>query len=236
MLHSNRKIIFSLAILLFVFGAGVAYIAINARSDSGAGQSNLEQQEVELTNTDLQKDDIASQETTTGEDLKTDAIVNSDTSVLRVEEWGIEFDVPSGLTQVEYVILDDTVSFFALPSESEVVYRDDYKEVLNNSNGQNATYSLGNLLRSEKPSKYYGVFDDIEVQGRRIGDYYYYTAWSFSSLATGVGINEIFIDQECQDWHITHDAGCTLKIDAASDVFNYINDVDTGLLNSIRVF
>lgn len=98
---------------------------------------------------------------------------------LLVKEWGLRFKTPTGLTDVKYTIHGDTVSFFAKPTGSNVQYRADYDKY---EDGR-SQYATGNLYRSTSSTKPFA--GDMTREGKKVGDYYYYTSWAFSSLATG---------------------------------------------------
>jgi prepilin-type N-terminal cleavage/methylation domain-containing protein len=107
---------------------------------------------------------------------------------LVVKEWGLRFKIPSGLTDVKYTIHGDTVSFFAKPTGSNVQYRADYDKF---EEGR-SQYAMGNLYRSTSSAKPFA--GDMTREGKKVGDYYYYTSWAFSSLATGAGCVGLYED------------------------------------------
>ncbi|MCL2444785.1 hypothetical protein FWD07_01525 [Candidatus Saccharibacteria bacterium] len=121
---------------------------------------------------------------------------------MRIEEWNLEFVVPGSIRDVEYVIDGDTIYFFAMPAgrDAEWVER--------------TAFAI--LYRSSQAIR--EISSGIERRGRDIGDgFYYYTAWSFSNLATGMGIPGQFGDDEG-------------SIAAATSVFWALNE----MLNTIR--
>lgn len=149
---------------------------------------------------------------------------NQNTSYLVVKEWGLRFTIPSGLSDVRYQITnnpapngDGRLAIYAKPSGSDVQYRNDYMAL--NANGY-PLYSIGNVYRSN-----YATQDGPggTVAGKKLGIYYYYTAWSFSGLATGaacVGLYGGSTEALCQ---------------AENTVFRLINQGDTALLNTIEL-
>lgn len=140
---------------------------------------------------------------------------NSDHLV--VKEWGIRFKVPGGLTDVKYTIHDDTASFFAKPVGSNVEYRDDYDKFEEG----NSQYALGELYRSKESTNDERV-DDTLIKGKKVGNYYYYTAWSFSGLASGAACVGLYGDAS---------DSCAQEAKA----FKLINQGDNALLNTIEL-
>lgn len=134
---------------------------------------------------------------------------------LVVKEWGLRFKTPTGLTDVRYTIHDDTVAFFAKPTGSSVQYRADYDKY---EEGR-SQYATGNLYRSRESTK-----DKLGlvVEGKKIGDYYYYTSWAFSSLATGAA---------CVGTYGDADSNCQPE----GTAFQLVNQGDTALLNTIEL-
>jgi hypothetical protein len=55
-------------------------------------------------------------------------------------------------------------------------------------------YPLEELTRSKEARIW--QYDDVYIGGKKLGDWYYYTAWAFSSLATGRGWSLVFGDNE----------------------------------------
>jgi len=120
-------------------------------------------------------------------------------SYLVVKEWGLRFKIPDNLTDVQYKISGDTLGVFAKPVKDkngqpfDVEYPSDYGEVDKEYGG--FYYSQGNLIRSKNST------EDIIAgtqKGKKLGDYYYYTSYSFSGLASGAGPNGIFFDEDCK--------------------------------------
>jgi Tfp pilus assembly protein PilV len=111
---------------------------------------------------------------------------------LVVKEWGLRFKTPSGLTDVKYVINGETAAFFAKPTGSSVQYRSDYDKFSNSD----FEYATGELYRSKDATNNERGF---AIDGKKVGSYYYYTAWSFSSLATGAACVGLYgDDSSCQ--------------------------------------
>ncbi len=135
---------------------------------------------------------------------------------LVVKEWGLRFKTPSGLTDVRYAINDDTVAFFAKPSGSSVQYRSDFDKFLDG----HFPYATGLLYRSKDVTNNDRGF---ATDGKKVGDYYYYTAWSFSSLATGAACVEIYGDSS--------NSNCQ----AGGTAFQLVNQGDAALLNTIEL-
>lgn len=142
---------------------------------------------------------------------------------LVIKEWGIRFKVPSDLTDVQYQISkypapngDGRLYFYAKPVGSTVQYRDDYMAL--NPNGY-SQYTVGNLFRST-----YSTQNKLDqpVSGKKIGDYYYYTSWAFSGLATGAGCVALYGN--------SNEANCQ----AEGAVFRSVNQGDSALLNTIE--
>jgi prepilin-type N-terminal cleavage/methylation domain-containing protein len=134
---------------------------------------------------------------------------------LVVKEWGLRFKTPTGLTDVKYTIHDDTVAFFAKPTGSSVQYRADYDKY---EEGR-SQYATGNLYRSKESTK---DKIGIVVEGKKIGDYYYYTSWAFSSLATGAA---------CVGTYGDADSNCQPEATA----FQLVNQGGSALLNTIEI-
>ena len=111
-----------------------------------------------------------------------------------VKEWGLRFKVPPSIFDVRYKMGDtlegDTLAFYD--------YVKDYDQV-----SDSGFFSLANgvIYRSKESTK---DKIGIVVEGKKIGDYYYYTAWSFSGLATGAACLPLYeiSDQElCEEVH-----------------------------------
>ena len=115
-----------------------------------------------------------------------------------VKEWGLRFKVPPSIFDVRYKMGDtlegDTLAFYAKPTGLKYDYVKDYDQV-----SDSGFFSLANgvIYRSKESTK---DKIGIVVEGKKIGDYYYYTAWSFSGLATGAACLPLYeiSDQELQ--------------------------------------
>lgn len=132
-----------------------------------------------------------------------------------VKEWGLRFKIPSGLTDVKYTIHGDTVAFFAKPTGSSVQYRADYDKY---AEGR-SQYATGNLYRSKESTNNERGF---ATEGKKVGDYYYYTSWAFSSLATGAACVGTYGDAE---------SNCKPE----GTAFQLVNQGDTALINTIEI-
>ena len=130
-----------------------------------------------------------------------------------VKEWGLRFKIPSGLTDVGYIVAGDTASFYGKPIGSDVQYSTPQRTV-------------ADLFRSTDSTK-----DklDTTVQGKKVGSYYYYTGWSFSGLATGAGCEGLFTN----DPQVGDGPSCP----AENTVFHLINGTgsDKGMLGTIEL-
>lgn len=131
-----------------------------------------------------QLEDKKQDETPTQEELK----VDPNEGYFVVKEWSLRFKVPPGLTDVKYAIHDDILAFFAKPTGYNVQYVNDYEKYEDYS----FRYATGVLYRSKSSTKPFDFGDTRE--GRKIGDYYYYTNWAFSSLSTGAGCMGLYGD------------------------------------------
>ena len=119
-----------------------------------------------------------------------------------VKEWGLRFKVPPSIFDVRYKMGDtlegDTLAFYAKPTGLKYDYVKDYDQV-----SDSGFFSLANgvIYRSKESTK---DKIGIVVEGKKIGDYYYYTAWSFIGLATGAACLPLYeiSDQElCEEVH-----------------------------------
>lgn len=114
-----------------------------------------------------------------------------------VKEWGLRFKVPSGIFDVKYKINGDTLAFYAKPAGLKYDYVKDYDQI---DNTGNFSLASGVIYRS-KDSINNSRGDDVE--GKKVGDYYYYTAWSFSGLATGAACSALYDmqneEEQCQE-------------------------------------
>ena len=153
-------------------------------------------------------------------------------SELAIKNWGISFYIPTGLADVQYRIHGDTVYFYGKPSSPKVEYRTGYDS---DNVGQ---YALGRVKRSKEPTQ-----DVIhgKVDGKKVGDYYYYTGASFSGLDSGVGLFGLFYTPDCIEKSKvntdTDDSECNKLASAEAETFYLINGDDeiTGLLNTISL-
>ena len=153
-------------------------------------------------------------------------------SELAIKNWGISFYIPTGLADVQYRIHGDTVYFYGKPSSPKVEYRTGYDS---DNVGQ---YALGKVKRSKEPTQ-----DVIhgKVDGKKIGDYYYYTGHSFSGLESDAGLFGLFYTPDCIEKSKTNtdtdDSECNNLSKAEGETFVLINGDDeiTGLLNTISL-
>ncbi len=130
-----------------------------------------------------------SQETSSNEENQTNTDkTDPNEGYVVLDEWGLRFKAPSGIDDVEYVIIGDTVAFYAKPADSSVQYRASYSTFDENDN---PTYALGTLYRKTEPQVTNTALD-LTTEGKKLGDYYYFTGWAFSSLATGRGCIGLF--------------------------------------------
>ncbi|MCA9325028.1 hypothetical protein KDA23_03110 [Candidatus Saccharibacteria bacterium] len=154
---------------------------------------------------------------------------NLDQSVddyLVVKEWGIRFKVPKGLSDVKYQLFDgkdsdEHLAVYAKPSSGSVDYRSDYLAVTTGSTPR-PKYALGIVDRSGDKYKE----DDggnLTLAGKKVGDYYFYTSWAFSSRATGAGCTALY-------------GGSTDKLCSSESVaFKLVNQGKDALLNTIEL-
>jgi prepilin-type N-terminal cleavage/methylation domain-containing protein len=142
--------------------------------------------------------------------------VDPNEGYLVVKEWGLRFKVPAGLTDVRYAVQGDTVAFFAKPSDSSYEYISDFDMF---EDGR-FRYGRGILYRSKEAVNYERGY---ATEGKKVGDYYYYTAWSFSGLASGSACVGIYGDDSA--------AGC----EAEGKVFGLINTSENALLETIEL-
>ena len=89
---------------------------------------------------------------------------------------------------IKYGIHYYTIYFFAKPTGSNVQYVPDYEKYAD----KNFRYATGVLYRSTSGTKQFA--GDTTREGKKVGDYYYYTSWAFSSLATGAGCQGLYGD------------------------------------------
>ncbi len=142
---------------------------------------------------------------------------------LVVKEWGLRFKVPSGLTNVQYKIFpktaqsDDTLAFYAMPAGHTLSYASDFES---NTTGVTPDHALGVVYRSSDATKQ--AYGNV-VSGKKLGNYYYYSAWSFSGLASGASCVSLYALPVAQD--------CPLEQIA----FPLVNQGPTALLNTIEL-
>lgn len=175
-----------------------------------------------IQNSGLKKDQqnttqSTSQQQTVGDTQKTEATKSDpNAGYLVVKEWGLRFKMPSGLAEIRYTIHGDTAAFFAKPAGAGVQYRADYDK-FEDSRSQ---YAIGVLYRSTDSAK---SFMGDDKQGKKVGAYYYYTNWAFSSLASGascVGLYGGDSESDCQ---------------TENKAFELVNTGDAALLNTIEL-
>ena len=174
---------------------------------------NHETAKQETPQTGNEEVDIALEDETP---TQAEAEVDPNEGYLVVQEWGLRFKVPESLTDVRYAIHDNDLAFFARPAGSDVQYRPDYDEFKSGY----YTHAMGMLYRSTDSTKL--VIETLR-EGTKIGDYYYYTAWAFSGLATGVGA--------CFSTYGDDKSNCELT----GSVFTSINMGEKALLNTIEL-
>lgn len=103
-----------------------------------------------------------------------------------IEEWGIQFALPSTIEKVEYLIEEDSggdqkAYLWSLPSDARVDgFSADYNKPVPSGGGYKYVEAIYRSTDAVKDSGF-------EVEGKKIGDYYYYTVWSFSNRASGKG-------------------------------------------------
>ena len=146
-------------------------------------------------------------------------VVDPNKGFLVLDDWGVRLKVPSSLTDVRYYISDaNTVAYFvAIPTGADVKYV--------NNIADESVYkigALGTLIRSTDSTKprVGGI-----TNGKKLGNYYYYTAWSFSGLSSGVGIMGSIYGW---DGVSTNDP----RVGIASNAFKLVNDE---FLNTIEL-
>lgn len=135
---------------------------------------------------------------------------------LVLKEWGLRFKVPGGLTDVQYTLHGDTAGFFAKPVNSDIQYVNDYDRYENG----NFRYATGVLIRSKDSTKPFAA--ETTREGKKVGDYYYYTSWAFSNLATGAG---------CVGLYGSAPSTCQIE----NQAFQLVNQGDGALLNTIEL-
>lgn len=141
---------------------------------------------------------------------------------LAIKDWNIKFRIPTGLSRVDYYIIDDIAYFYAIPKGYDVNYRDDFGKLISNNY---PVYHLGTLVRS-KDSSISDAFNTGYVQGKSVGEYYYYTAHSFSATSTGWGVQGLFCNNNLD--------GCSsYQMEAEIEALQLINKTDDCLLKTI---
>ncbi len=135
---------------------------------------------------------------------------------LVVKEWGLRFKVPAGLKDVEYFISGDSISFFGKPTKYDVSYALDYRQ---QGDHDLWNYASGYLQRDTKSKV---ITTSGERYGKKLGDYYYYTAWAFSSTASGSALHGLFGESQA-------------NLDAELEAFQLISTNKDSLLNSIEL-
>lgn len=97
---------------------------------------------------------------------------------LMLKEWGLKFEIPEDLTNIKYTVDGDTAYFVAEPADQSLNY----------------VSSIDSLIKSDAMAVLYRKINSSEegmtnvIEGKKVGVYYYYTAWSFSGTASGVGV------------------------------------------------
>lgn len=152
------------------------------------------------------------------EDTSTTNTTDSNEGYFVVKEWGLRFKVPTGITDVRYKITGETLAFYAKPKGLNAEYVKNYDQV---SNLGFPSLATGVIYRSKESTK---DKTGSAVNGKKIGDYYYYSEWSFSSLATGSACLPLYdmANQESQ---------CVEE----NKAFELVNIGDGSLLNSIEL-
>lgn len=167
-----------------------------------------------LNNKDEKEQAETCQENKTDEENEDSEEVNT----FAISEWNIEFTIPDSLTDIRYVIENApdysgaTAYLVARPSDGSLQYPSDISVRIKDE-------ALAILTRSTL-----SIIDgnvNGSVEGKKVGNYYFYTAWSFSGLASGVGIPSLF------DVDIDNPANSL----ALSNVFHELND----MLQTIQV-
>ena len=160
-----------------------------------------------ISNKTNDKNDTSNQDQSNQEDENNDEEDETD-NVFIISEWNLKFIIPDSLTDIRYVIDGETAYLVGRPSDGSLQYP-------SNLNGRIKDETLAVLYRSTSSTQ---MNLDISIPGKKVGNYYFYTAWSFSGLASGAGVPSIF------------DVDDTVYSDALNDVFHNMND----MLNSIQ--
>jgi hypothetical protein len=119
-----------------------------------------------------------------------------------IKAWGVTFKVPVEITEVKYSLINDTAYIIAKPTNTNVNYADGVE-------ADPQKFALGTITRSAK-----SVMENEsgnKVDGKKIGAYYFYTSWSFSSLKAKSGELKVY-----------GDGAAALQLEG--QVFKYIND------------
>ena len=106
-----------------------------------------------------------------------------------IEEWGVKFVAPNdAITDVKYVIVENAAFLIGRDARhKDVQYAGETTDEFIREN------ALAIIFRgTERDVSEFGR----TASGMKIGDHYYHTAWSFSSIATGVGIPTAFGDNQ----------------------------------------
>lgn len=138
---------------------------------------------------------------------------------LVIEEWGVRLKAPAELTDVRYQVKDDYVFFYGKPTGAKVNYRSDY-----NTAEDGAKYAMDYLRRSDQESIQHALFHS--VSGKKVGDKYYFTGYSFSNLETSRAFLNIFFDADCDQKEADRDYGdpkCQEFHDAETAAVNLIS-------------
>lgn len=136
---------------------------------------------------------------------------------LMVKEWGLKFEIPEDLTNIKYIIDGDTAYFVAEPADQSFSY----------------VTGINSLIKSDAMAVLYRKTNSSQegmektIEGKKVGSYYYYTAWSFSGTASGVGVQGTIFGADFNRYNQEDQ-----KIaDKANEVFNSLNK----MLNTIEV-
>lgn len=202
-----------------------ASIALFAAVASGATiyyltskKSNDKQQVVDTEKKDKKE---TAEKNTDQKDKPADKPADLNRGYLVIKEWGVRFKIPAGLADIRYYIHGDTAYFYAKPSGQNLEFRADHDK-------PEGDYALATLTRSTDSTK-----ERIggQVEGRKTGEYYYYTAWSFSGTASGVGLSKLYFDNECDQKAATFQESevpkCQAFYDAANKAFGLLNGSST---------
>lgn len=166
-------------------------------------------------------------QTTISKSSRTPSTETQNAGYLVVKEWDLTFKIPSGLSDVQYQVTknpapngDGRLAIYAKPTGSTMQYRSDYMAL--NPNGY-PLYPIGVLYRSQHPTQYKM---SVAIDGKKLGNYYYYTEWAFSGLATGAS---------CTNLYGAGNDASESECAAEQTVFALVNQGDTALLNTIQI-